>query len=65
MEEKVKKILEEHGLTIDQLTPQEVQQLKQEIVAQEKGLFILDGVLSDPSLLYRGWEKRQSNISED
>lgn len=65
MEEKVKKILEEHGLTIDQLTPQEVQQLKQEIVAQEKGLCILDGVLSDPSLFYRGWEKRQSNISED
>lgn len=47
MEDKIKKKLAEHGLTPDLLTKEELEQLKKEIEAEEKGeLFLLDGVLS-------------------
>ncbi len=55
MEEKIKKALAEdgHGLTIDDLTQEELEELKEEIIAKEKGFMILDGVLSNPAILYR------------
>lgn len=56
MEDKVKQILEEYGLTESQLTKEELDELKEEIKANEEGYLILDGVLSNPELFYR---KRQ------
>lgn len=53
MEEKIKELLAEHGLTIDQLTEQEIEQLKEEINAMESGATILDGFFSNPELYYR------------
>lgn len=53
MEDKIKKELEGYGLTIDQLTREELQRLTQEIELRDKGIEVLDGVLSDPSIMYR------------
>lgn len=51
-----KKMIEELAsmdLTIDDLTQEELEELKEEIIAKEKGFMILDGVLSNPAILYR------------
>lgn len=53
MEEKVRKVLAEHGLTESQLTKEELEELKEEIKAKEQGLVVLDSVLDNPSLFYR------------
>lgn len=53
MEERIKQELAEYGLSIDQLTKEELQRLTQEIELRDKGLDVLDGVLSDPSIMYR------------
>lgn len=53
MEEKIKKLLEEHGLTESQLTKEELEELKEEIKAREQGFEVLDGVLHNPELYYR------------
>ena len=45
MDAKVAKELNEAGLTLVDLTPEELQQLKEEIAIKEKGEHILDGVL--------------------
>lgn len=54
MENKIKAELEEYGLTIDQLTPEELDQLKKELEDRENGIETLDGVLSDPMIRLRG-----------
>lgn len=46
MENKIKKELENYGLTINNLTPQEIQELKEEIKKKDEGKLILDDVLS-------------------
>lgn len=46
MEDKIKQKLESHNLTIDDLTQQELEMLKEEIIAEENGEIVLDGVLS-------------------
>lgn len=53
MEERIKQELAEYGLTIDQLTKEELQRLTQEMELRDKGIDVLDGVLSDPSIMYR------------
>lgn len=53
MEDKIKEVLDEAGLTIDVMTPEEIEQLKEEISSRENGRMILDGVLSNPELYYR------------
>lgn len=53
MEDKVKKALEEYGLTEDQLTKEELEELKEEIRIKESGRMILDSVLDNPALYYR------------
>lgn len=45
MDTKIARELEEAGLTLADLTPEELQQLKKEIAIKEKGGYILDGVL--------------------
>ena len=53
MEDKIKRVLEEYGLTESQLTKEELEELKEEFKAKERGVEVLDGVLSNPSLYYR------------
>lgn len=53
MEERIKQELAEYGLTVEQLTKEELQRLTQEIELRDKGIDVLDGVLSDPSIMYR------------
>lgn len=52
MEDRIKKKLDEcgGGLTIDDLTQEELEELKEEI---KNGDMILDGFFSNPSLFYR------------
>ncbi len=53
MEDKVKQMLEDYGLTESQLTKEELDKLKEEIKAKEDGRMVLDGVLDNPELFYR------------
>ena len=53
MEDKIKQILKEYGLTENQLTKEELEKLKEEIKLRKQGFEILDGVLSNPKLFYR------------
>ncbi len=46
MDERIKKELDEYGLKLEDLTAEELEELKQEIEEKERGMFILDGVLS-------------------
>ena len=59
MEDKIKQVLEKYGLTESQLTKEELEKLKEEIVAKEQGFEVLDGVLATPSLYYR---KKETTI---
>lgn len=45
MDEKIKKELDAYGLSIDDLTEEEMEELKLEIKAKEEGQSFLDGVL--------------------
>lgn len=47
MEEKINKKLQEYGLTLEDLTTEELEQLKVEFEFEEKGGVILDGVLAN------------------
>lgn len=53
MEDKVKQMLEDYGLTENQLTKEELDKLKEEIKAKEEGRMVLDSVLDNPELFYR------------
>ena len=53
MENKIKAKLEEYGLTMDVLTQDELEQLRDEIISEEKGETLLDGVLDNPEIMYR------------
>lgn len=52
MDEKIKKELEMYGLSLDDLTCEELEELKMEIKAREEGHTVLDGVLFSISPLY-------------
>lgn len=45
METKIKQLLAEEDLEISDLTNEELEELKEEIAIEEKGEFVLDGVL--------------------
>lgn len=51
--EEIKKYVEEQNLSVDILTEEEIEQVKEEIIAIKAGYTILDGVLSNPELLWR------------
>lgn len=53
MEDKIKQMLDDYGLTESQLTCEELDKLKEEIKAKEQGMCIFDSVLDNPSLFYR------------
>ena len=60
MDEKIIKVLENHGLTIDDLTEQELKELKREIKLKERGVCILDGVLSNSEIYYRRFKPNKN-----
>lgn len=47
MDKRIKEKLDEFGFTIEQLTTEELEQLKAEIEFEKKGGVILDGVLAN------------------
>ena len=49
MEELIKQKCAEYDIT-----PEELEQLKREIEAEQRGEFILDGILNDPDIFTRG-----------
>lgn len=53
MEAKIKARLAEYELTEQDLTTEEMEELKEEIAAEERGETVLDSVLDNPSLFYR------------
>lgn len=53
MEEIIKQKCEEVGISTDVLTESELAQLRKEIESEQAGNAVLDGVLSNPKLLYR------------
>lgn len=54
MEELIKQKCAEYDITPDVLTPEELETLKKEIEAEQRGEFILDGILNDPDIFTRG-----------
>lgn len=52
MDEKIKKELDAYGLSLDDLTKEELEELKSEIKAKEEGHIVLDGVLFSIAPLY-------------
>lgn len=57
IKEEIKKELAMYNLTEADLTPSELKSLEEEIEDERNGHFILDGVLSDPDILRRSYEK--------
>ena len=51
METKINNTLKEHGLTVEDLTQDELEQLTEELMNDVD--IILDGVLSNPEIFYR------------
>ena len=45
MDAKIQRALEAEGLKATDLTEEELRELREEIIAKEKGLYVLDGVL--------------------
>ena len=56
-EQDIKQYVEEYGLTVDVLTPEEIEDVRKEVLDIKQGYFILDGVLSNTKLLTRMWLK--------
>lgn len=57
MDEKIKEKLKEYSLSIEDLTLEELEELKEEIKEEERGMTILDSVLSRVPI-YRSIIKR-------
>ena len=66
MEAKIQEALEQEGLKRSDLTEEELQELREEIIARENGVGILDGVLwwvsrrkrkEQTLAMIRKWEK--------
>lgn len=53
MEELIKQKCESVGLSPDILTPEEIEKLKEEIKAEQRGKMILGGVLDNQELYFR------------
>lgn len=58
MEKLIRKKCKEVGITPDILTPEELEELKKEIKAEQQGMFILDGVLFNPEIYVRYMNKK-------
>ena len=58
MEEKIKKELAEYGFSMDDLTKDELEELKQEIRLKEEGHAVLDGVLFSKPMYFKKKNER-------
>ena len=54
IEELIKERCAEYDITPDILTPEELETLKQEIEAEQRGEMLLDSILDDPAVFSRG-----------
>lgn len=54
IEELIKQRCAEYDITPDILTPEELETLKQEIEAEQRGEMLLDSILDDPAVFSRG-----------
>lgn len=54
IEELIKERCAEYDITPDILTPEELETLKKEIEAEQRGEYILDSILDDPAVFSRG-----------
>jgi len=59
MEEIIKQKCESMGIDPSVLTSDELEKLKEEIKAEKHRYTILDGVLSNPDLYYRTFQKNE------
>ena len=57
IKKEIREELESYRLTEEDLTPDELKALEDEIKAKKEGYTILDGVLSDPDILMRSFKK--------
>ena len=57
MDEIIRQKCEALGISPDVLTPEERNQLIEEIIAEKRGKSTLDGVLNNPELYYRGMKR--------
>lgn len=53
IEKRIDEELDVVGLTRDNLTQSELEQLREQLENEEKGIYTMDGVLSDPNILLR------------
>lgn len=53
IELQMQKKAESHGISLDLLTPEELTMLREEVEKEAKGLFVIDGVLHNPDIIYR------------
>ena len=60
MEALIKKKCKENGISPEILTPEEMEELKSEIEAEQNEMFVLDGVLFNPDLFTREFEYQQN-----
>ena len=44
---------ESYGISLDLLTPEELTMLREEVEKEAKGIFVIDGVLHNPAIIYR------------
>ncbi len=61
MEEKINKVLKEHGLTQSDLTEEELKWLRIELELREEGTIIFDGVLSNIEAYYQRKKTNKPN----
>ena len=54
MEELIKQKCAEYDITSDVLTPEELETLKKEIEAEQRGDIVLDSILNSPNVFSRG-----------
>ena len=57
MEEIIRQKCDEYDITPDVLTPEEIEALKKEIEAEQRGEIICDSVLDDPEIHLRALER--------
>ena len=60
MEALIKKKCKDNGISPEILTPEELDELKDEIKAEQNGMCVLDGVLFNPDLYRREFEYQQN-----
>ena len=53
----MQKKAELHGISLDLLTSEELKLLREEVEEEAKGIFVIDGVLHNPTIRHRRFSK--------